>query len=66
MPLRWRSQSAHAAWRKQVVVNKHPFRRLQKGEVSEVFAPFSSLLVLRRKTRWCGLDFRARSPVAAR
>jgi glycosyltransferase involved in cell wall biosynthesis len=42
-------QSAHSAWRKQVV-NKHPFRRLQKGEVSEVFAPFSSLLVLRRKT----------------
>jgi glycosyltransferase involved in cell wall biosynthesis len=43
-------QSAHAAWRKQVVVNKHPFRRLQIGEVSEVFAPFSSLLVLHRKT----------------
>jgi glycosyltransferase involved in cell wall biosynthesis len=42
-------QSAHAAWRKQVVT-KHPFRRLQEGEVSEVFAPFSSLLVLRRKT----------------
>ena len=42
-------QSAHAAWRKQVVT-KHPFRRLQTGEVSEVFAPFSSLLVIRRKT----------------
>jgi glycosyltransferase involved in cell wall biosynthesis len=42
-------QSAHAAWRKQVVT-KHPFRRLQEGEVSEVFAPFSSLLVLHRKT----------------
>jgi glycosyltransferase involved in cell wall biosynthesis len=42
-------QSAYAAWRKQVV-NKHPFRRLQEGEVSEVFAPFSSLIVIRRKT----------------
>jgi glycosyltransferase involved in cell wall biosynthesis len=41
-------QSAHSAWRKQVV-HKHPFRHLQEGEVSEVFAPFSSLLVLRRK-----------------
>jgi hypothetical protein len=42
-------QSAHSAWRKQVV-NKHLFRRLQEGEVSEVFAPFSSLLILRRGT----------------
>ncbi len=42
-------QSAHAAWRKHVV-HKHAFRRLQEGEVSEIFAPFSSLLVLRRKT----------------
>jgi glycosyltransferase involved in cell wall biosynthesis len=40
-------QSAYSAWRK-TVVNKHPFRRLQPGEVSEVFAPFSSLLVVRR------------------
>lgn len=40
-------QCAHAAWRKQVV-HKHPFRRLQEGEVSEVFAPFSTLIVFRR------------------
>jgi glycosyltransferase involved in cell wall biosynthesis len=40
-------QSAYSAWRKPVV-NKHPFRRLQPDEVSEVFAPFSSLLVVRR------------------
>lgn len=43
-------QSAHAAWRKRAVVTKHPFRRLRENEVSEVLAPFSSLLVLRRKT----------------
>jgi glycosyltransferase involved in cell wall biosynthesis len=43
-------QSAHAAWRKRVVVTKHPFRRLRENEVSEVRAPFSPLLVLRRKT----------------
>jgi glycosyltransferase involved in cell wall biosynthesis len=42
-------QSAHAAWRSQVL-NKHPFRRLQEGEGCEVFAPYSTLLVLRRKT----------------
>ena len=42
-------QSAYSAWRK-IAVNKHPFRRLQPGEVSEVFAPFSSLLVIRRAT----------------
>lgn len=41
-------QMAHSAWRKTIVV-KHPFRRLQKGEVSEVFAPFSTLLVVRRR-----------------
>jgi glycosyltransferase involved in cell wall biosynthesis len=40
-------QAAHSAWRKRVVT-KHPFRPLQAGEVSEVFAPHSSLLVLRR------------------
>jgi len=40
-------QLAHSAWRKRVVI-KHPFRQLQEGEVSEVFAPFSSLLVIRR------------------
>ncbi len=40
-------QTAHSAWRKRFVP-KHPFRRLQPGEVSEVFAPFSSLLVVRR------------------
>jgi glycosyltransferase involved in cell wall biosynthesis len=42
-------QAAHSAWRGRIVA-KHPFRRLQPGEVSEVFAPFSSLLVLRRST----------------
>jgi len=42
-------QSAYSAWRK-TAVHKHPFRRLQPGEVSEVFAPFSSLLVVRRAT----------------
>jgi len=42
-------QTAHSAWRGRIVA-KHPFRRLQPGEVSEVFAPFSSLLVLRRST----------------
>lgn len=40
-------QTAYSAWRKRIVA-KHPFRRLQPGEVSEVFAPYSSLLVLRR------------------
>ena len=40
-------QLAHSAWRRPVIV-RHPFRRLQAGEVSEVFAPFSSLLVIRR------------------
>lgn len=40
-------QSAHAAWRRQAV-HKHPFRRLQDGEVCEVFAPFSTLTVVRR------------------
>ena len=43
------TQMAHSAWRARIVA-KHPFRRLQPGEVSEVFAPFSSLLVLRRST----------------
>ena len=40
-------QMAHSAWRERVVA-KHPFRRLQPGEVSEVLAPFSLLLVVRR------------------
>lgn len=40
-------QTAHSAWRNPIV-NKHPFRRLQNGEVSAVTAPYSSLLVLRR------------------
>ncbi len=44
-----RTQMAHSAWRRRIVA-KHPFRRLQPGEVSEVFAPFSTLLVLRRST----------------
>jgi len=42
-------QSAYSAWR-ETAVHKHPFRRLQPGEVSEVFAPFSSLLAIRRAT----------------
>jgi glycosyltransferase involved in cell wall biosynthesis len=42
-------QTAHSAWRGRIVA-KYPFRRLQPGEVSEVFAPFSSLIVLRRST----------------
>jgi glycosyltransferase involved in cell wall biosynthesis len=40
-------QTAWSAWRR-TAVTKHPFRRLQPGEVSEVFAPFSSLIVVRR------------------
>lgn len=42
-------QIAHSAWRERVAP-KHPFRRLQPGEVAEVFAPYSTLLVLRRGT----------------
>jgi glycosyltransferase involved in cell wall biosynthesis len=42
-------QSAHSAWR-PCIVTRHPFRRLQPDEVSEVLAPFSSLIVLRRET----------------
>ncbi len=41
-------QLAHSAWRQRVVA-KHPFRRLQDGEVTEVFAPFSSLIAIRRE-----------------
>ena len=41
-------QIAHAAWRPYRAAVKHPFRRLQTGEVTEVFAPWSSLLVVRR------------------
>ncbi len=40
-------QSAYSAWR-DCAIRKHPFRRLQPGEVSEVFAPHSSLIVVRR------------------
>ena len=40
-------QSAYAGWRKQVVT-KHAFRRLQPGEVTAAFAPWSSLIVMRR------------------
>jgi glycosyltransferase involved in cell wall biosynthesis len=42
-------QAAHSNWRKRVV-SRHPFRRLQPNEVSQVFAPISSMLVLRRET----------------
>lgn len=40
-------QIAWSSWRRTVVA-KHPFRRLQPGEVAELFAPFSSLIVIRR------------------
>lgn len=40
-------QRAFSHWRPRVAT-KHPFRRLQDGEVTEVFAPWSSLLVIRR------------------
>ena len=40
-------QMAWSSWREKAVV-KHPFRRLQPGETSEVFAPFSSLILVRR------------------
>jgi glycosyltransferase involved in cell wall biosynthesis len=42
-------QTAWSSWRK-TAVPRHPFRRLQPGEVAEVFAPFSSLIVIRRDT----------------
>jgi glycosyltransferase involved in cell wall biosynthesis len=40
-------QAAFSHWR-QRVVTKHPFRKLQPGEVTNVFAPWSTLLVVRR------------------
>jgi glycosyltransferase involved in cell wall biosynthesis len=40
-------QIAYTGWRAQVL-NKHPFRRLQPDEAAEVFAPWSSLIVIRR------------------
>ncbi len=40
-------QFAHSDWRERVVP-KHPFRSLQPDEITEVAAPFSSLLVIRR------------------
>jgi glycosyltransferase involved in cell wall biosynthesis len=41
-------QIAYTGWRRQLV-NKHPFRRLQPGEVTQVFAPWSSAIVVRRE-----------------
>jgi glycosyltransferase involved in cell wall biosynthesis len=40
-------QIAWAGWRK-TIVSKHPFRKLQPEEVTQVFAPWSSLIVIRR------------------
>ncbi len=40
-------QIAFSHWR-QRVLTRHPFRKLQDGEVVQVFAPWSSLLVIRR------------------
>lgn len=40
-------QSSWSAWR-HCLLAKHPFRRLQPGEVSEVYAPFSFLIAIRR------------------
>jgi glycosyltransferase involved in cell wall biosynthesis len=40
------SQVAYAGWRK-TLITRHPFRRLQPGEVSQVMAPWSSLIVVR-------------------
>ena len=40
-------QRAWAGWRARVAT-KHPFRRLQAGEVAEVLAPHGTLIVLRR------------------
>ena len=42
-------QQAFAGWRARVAT-KHPFRRLQPGEASEVFAPHGTLIVMRRST----------------
>jgi glycosyltransferase involved in cell wall biosynthesis len=40
-------QMAYTGWRK-IIVNRHPFRKLQPEEVTEVRAPWSPLLVVRR------------------
>ncbi|HKD08068.1 MAG TPA: glycosyltransferase family 4 protein [Bryobacteraceae bacterium] len=40
-------QNGYTGWRRQLL-NKHPFRRLQPGEVCQVFAPWSSTIVIRR------------------
>ena len=40
-------QSAWTGWRRRVIT-KHPFRRLQAGEVTQVFAPYSTLIAVRR------------------
>ena len=40
-------QRAWSGWRARVAT-KHPFRKLQPGEVAEVFAPHGNLIVLRR------------------
>jgi len=42
-------QAGHSAWRAKVV-DKHPFRRLHGNETSEVAAPDSGLIVMRRET----------------
>lgn len=39
-------QIAWCGWRK-TLVKKHPFRRLQPGEVAQVMAPWSTLIVMR-------------------
>jgi glycosyltransferase involved in cell wall biosynthesis len=41
-------QIAFTGWRSQVL-NKHPFRTLQPGETAQVFAPWSTLIVIRRE-----------------
>jgi len=40
-------QTAYSGWR-NVLVTRHPFRKLQPGEVTQVMAPWSPLLVIRR------------------
>ena len=39
--------ATQCAWSKRVIA-KHPFRRLQAGEAAQVFAPYSTLIVMRR------------------
>jgi glycosyltransferase involved in cell wall biosynthesis len=40
-------QIAYSGWR-PLVLNKHPFRKLQPGEVTRTFAPWSDVIVIRR------------------